>query len=335
MQVLWLRPSKPDNISVGRERIAEALSARGISVVLQDSTGTDALSATRTALSGDFDVIVGTVRMGLYLGYLLSRIQRKPLLADVTDPIAQISDLPNAFFRLLVWYEWHILSRAEACTFAYSSSYAEAGRRNIDGIKVENGVDYDRFHDPDSVAVSDSKQILEDVGVPLERNTAIYVGGFTEVYNIDVILETAASLDDWNFVFIGDGAKRPDIERMAADEPNVFYPGSFEYHLIPGFLKHADIGLCLVDAEQPLKILEYGAAGLPVVAANGELRNRFNDDEILFIDPSSSQLAEALQSVSRNDSVAEEYSAKLRERAKDCRWEDIADKYESILRAIQ
>jgi glycosyltransferase involved in cell wall biosynthesis len=335
MKCLWLRPSTGDNISLRRTRIAEQLGQRGIDIDIQDASGRDALAAIRRALFGDYDVIMGNVRIGLYLGFPLAKLRGRPFIGTVSDPIEQIEDLPGPVFTFLRWYEWQILARADACSFTYQSSYEEAKRRGVDGQKLPNAVDFRLFHDPDPDTVSQAEHILVDNGVDLDAPIGIYIGGMTdETYNLAAILEAAERLSEWEFVFVGEGPDQDLVESAAAGADNVTFLGAFEYELMPGFLAHATVGFCLVDAEQPLKVAEYGAAGLVCLGIDGELRNRFDDDELYFVEPTGESVAAALAALGSDPQLREEYADQLGQAVKSVGWDDIADAFEDMVRSV-
>lgn len=333
VHVLWLRPTKPDNISVGRERIAEHLRKSGYRVDIQDASGFDALRAILTAAAGSYDVIVGTVRMGLYVGVLLSWITARPFVADVTDPIEQVSHLPSPLFQLLFRFEHLSLEKADEAMFVYNSSYQSAKRCGINGEKVENAVNYKEFNKPDPTIVETAASELSEAGLD-DRPIAVYIGGLTPVYNIESILETARQLKTVQFLFIGDGKLNEMVTEAAATTENVYYLGTYDHELIPGFLAVADVGLCLVDAEQPLKVLEYGAAGLPAIAVPGELQERFTDEELVFVDPDE-ELLDAIVDLLEEPELARHYGNNLNHRAEDTSWSHVAAQYKhAIDRAI-
>jgi len=334
MRVLWLRPSKGDNISVRRQRIASHLAAHGVEADIVDVSGLDAFGGIRTALFGRYDVILGNVRIGLYIGYPLARLLGVPFVGDVSDPITDIEDLPWPLFALCEWYEWQVLSRADHCVFTYQSTYEEAKDRGIDGVNLPNAVDYETFADPDSTAVKEAATILDDSGVDRERPTAIYIGGFSPEYHIGEIIDAARQTPEWNFVFVGLGEQQELVERAADSLENVFYPGAFEYRLMPGFLAHSTVGFCFKDAEQPLKISEYGAAGLVAVAQPGELSKRFTEEEVYFVEPSGDQIKDALTTVAADTEFAEKFGTNLQTRAKDVSWHEVAEEYYAILRTL-
>ena len=331
MKILWLRPSTGENISVRRERIAEVLIERGHDVDIKDATGIDAVGAVRAALTGRYDVVAGNVRVGLYLGYPLARLRRRPFLGDVSDPITDIHDRPAVLVRMLEWYEWQVLQRAEATVFVYESSYREAKAKGIDSaVKLPNAVDYEYFADPDPSAVRESRDILLDAGIDFEKPIAIYAGIFSPKYCMRAILDAAECASSWEFVFVGEGPLAGVVRDQAARKENVYVPGSFEYRLMPGFLSHAHAGFCFKDGEQPLKLREYGAAGIPTIARPGTLQRWYDDDELLFVQPNGAEIARALDRLASDPQLADRYGRKGRELATAWSWEEIATRYEEL-----
>ena len=331
MKLLWLRPSKGDNISVRRERIAEELRERGYEVDIRDASGLDALGAIRQALTGDYDVIAGNVRIGLYLGYPISRLLGTPLLGDVSDPISDIDDFPGPLFRFFEWYEWFVLERAEAAVFVYESTYQEALLRDIDhAVKLPNAVNYELFAEPQEDAIETARETLQRDGVDFERPVAIYIGVFSRRYCMDAILSTAKHASEWQFVFLGEGELEETVERTAQERENVFFPGAFPYRLMPGFLSLADVGFCFKDAEQPLKLKEYGAAGVPTIVRPGELSQFYDEDELVFVEPEPVAIAERLAELRENEQLYDSYAEAGRAIASEWSWEEIADRYDEL-----
>lgn len=330
--VLWLRPTRGKNISVRRERIANHLEARGVLVDIQDVSGMDAVGAVKRAITGDYDAIFGNVRMGLYVGYPVARVLGIPFVGTVSDPISDIDSLPWLLFVLLRRYEWFALARADARTFTYQSTYEEAKRRGIDGRKLPNAVDYDVFSDPDLSAVKQSGDILDTAGVDTSKPIAIYVGGLTEeTYYISIILAAAQNTPGWEFVFIGEGEAEDDVAAAAEAQENVYYPGSFEHDLMPGFMAHATAGFCFKDAEQPLKVMEYGAAGVVTIAQPGELQKRLDEDEAVFIEPDPTEISRTLTDLEANEARRETLVGNLRKRARTVSWRAVADEFYELL----
>ncbi len=335
MRVLWLRPSTGENISVRRERIAEELRKRGYEIDLYDASGIDALWAIKQAFKREYDVIAGNVRIGLYLGFPLARILRTPFLGDVSDPISDIDNLAKPLFRFFEWYEWYVLERAEATVFVYESTYQEALERDINSaVKLPNAVNYDQFANPEPKIVETVQKILNQQGLDLKKPIAIYIGIFSPRYCIKEILATAEYAPEWEFVFVGEGELADSVKKTALEVENVYYPGAFSYELMPGFLSVADVGFCFKDAEQPLKLKEYGAAGLPIIARPGELSKWYTNDELVFVDPEPESIAKRLKMLEADKEMYKSYSDVSRSIAAEWSWEKIADGYDQILKQI-
>ena len=102
----------------------------------------------------------------------------------------------------------------------------------------------------------------------LEEQVAIYVGGLEPIYHVDELLASVDCLDGWSLVVLGTGSLSGRVERTA-ERLNVVFLGTLPHEQIPGYLHAADVEVCLVDDLHTLKVLEYGAAGLPVVQLVG------------------------------------------------------------------
>jgi glycosyltransferase involved in cell wall biosynthesis len=132
-------------------------------------------------------------------------------------------------------------------------------------LHLPNGVDYRLFAEGDA-------SIPEDLAaIPSPR--AIYVGAMDDWFDFVTMNEVAEWMPDVSFVFIGpDGLARQRLR----ERPNVHLLGPRPHPSLPGYLHNADVGLipfdaagspALVNAIHPLKLYEYLASGLPVVAA--------------------------------------------------------------------
>ncbi len=109
----------------------------------------------------------------------------------------------------------------------------------------------------------------------LPRPRVVFTGAVVATkLDVPLLVELARARPQWSFALVGPvgpGDPRTDVSALAA-EPNVHLLGPRAYAELPDVLRGADVGLIpyarneLTDAIFPMKVYEYLAAGLPVVA---------------------------------------------------------------------
>ena len=100
------------------------------------------------------------------------------------------------------------------------------------------------------------------------RPIAGFYGSLSQWLDYDMVKHVATAMPEWDFVFIGpnelDTLSLPNLD-------NVHYLGPRPHHTLPSYSQHWDVSLLpFVDNEQiracsPLKLMEYLAAGTPIV----------------------------------------------------------------------
>ncbi len=104
--------------------------------------------------------------------------------------------------------------------------------------------------------------------------------------DMKLLVELARARPDWSFALVGPvgpGDPRADVSTLAA-EPNIHLLGRRPYEQLPSVLRAADAGVIpyarneLTNSIFPMKVYEYLAAGLPVVAT--PLPSLANVDEV-------------------------------------------------------
>jgi glycosyltransferase involved in cell wall biosynthesis len=158
----------------------------------------------------------------------------------------------------------------------------------------------------------------------LKDRVAIYIGGLEPIYNIEALLRAAELLDEWSILIVGAGTLQRRVEDAARTHDSVEFLGSVPHETVPGLLQIADVGLSLVDDSRTLKILEYGAAGLPVVQLEGNARDRFGES-LNYCSNDPKEIVTAIRGAQLGGTNM------LREVSEQLDWKNIADTYIEVI----
>ena len=124
-----------------------------------------------------------------------------------------------------------------------------------------HGVDLTAFE-----AVGEAPQDIAN----LPRPRILYVGAIDSWLDLDLILRAAQIEPDWSFIMVGPAAIATSALRQQA---NIHLLGWRPYDVVPTLMRSCDAGLIpfknseFTNSINPLKLCEYLAAGLPVIAA--------------------------------------------------------------------
>jgi glycosyltransferase involved in cell wall biosynthesis len=154
---------------------------------------------------------------------------------------------------------------------------------------IENGVEAERFL---------RSQPQPSELRPLARPILIYAGAMDERFDHEAVIALARTRPDFNIVLIG--PKPPQI--ASAPPKNIHLLGMRPYEQLAGYFQHADLGLLPLNdhpsnaGRSPMKLYEYAAAGLPVVARQmPEIARR--GEPFVFCYEKSCDLAETCRAV--------------------------------------
>ena len=187
------------------------------------------------------------------------RIRSRQVLLRITDNIPEFGHSPKSLARILK-SRLNDFDKIIVTSNSLVPLLRDLGcRKPI--FCVPNGVDFEHFASNNPREPSDLKDI------PSPR--VIYVGAIEAWFDTDLLSEVAAKMREVSFVIIG----RPmiDTSRLSA-LGNVFSLGTRKYESIPRYFAHCHAGIIpfkrnsLVNCVSPLKLFEYMAGGLPVVA---------------------------------------------------------------------
>jgi glycosyltransferase involved in cell wall biosynthesis len=124
-----------------------------------------------------------------------------------------------------------------------------------------------------------------------------WVGSFRRFHALEHAVEALAGIANATLLLVGDGPERARIEQLARDRcVNVRCTGTVPHDEVPELLAAMDVALVLSGGEQPfhyspLKLAEYLAAGLAVIAPRaGALREQLVDGvDALLVEPGDTQ----------------------------------------------
>lgn len=227
-----------------------------------------------------------------------------------------------------------LLRRSDAVTvisdalYEAAASYGPAVEAKT--VKIPNGVDFDFWARQGTSLFSDD--------VP----TVISVGRLEKVKGSDVLMrafaEVARRVANARLVMIGDGALRPELERIAAEHgitDSVELMGAMDRTAVRDQLHRAHVFAMPSRSEGfGLAALEGMAAGLPVVgSAVGGLPELTGEGGVLVPPEQPDALAEALVSVLTDEGLRRRTATAAVQRAEVFSWERSVDAYEAVLGA--
>jgi glycosyltransferase involved in cell wall biosynthesis len=164
-------------------------------------------------------------------------------------------------------------------------------------VVTPSGVDLDAF-----ALHTDPAAIRQRYGIG-DRFVIGWVGSFRGFHSLEQMIEAAAKVDDACLLLVGDGPERPRVEQLARDRGvSAIFTGTVRHKYVPSYLAAMDVGVILAPADgafhySPLKLGEYLAAGIPVVAPRiAQVAERLRDgvDAALVTPSDPGALANAL-----------------------------------------
>src|SRR5215471_17603767 len=177
--------------------------------------------------------------------------------------VDEYSQFSGADREAILAMERDLMRRSHLVIVSASRLYETKHAYNPNTFLITHGVDVDHFR----------KACLPDTEIPADCPKSRPVIGFfglvEDWVDLGVIRYLAPAPPQWSFPVIRQ--TRTEIPEFASF-PNVRFFGRREYQSLPGYCKGFDVALLpfimneLTIAANPLKLREYLAAGLPVVA---------------------------------------------------------------------
>src|SRR5213594_2423104 len=239
-------------------------------------------------------------RAALYgtAGAVVAQALGVPRLVELNAPLAveQTAYRGNGFGDLGAKAEQWSLTRADALLAVSSALRDHVVERGIDPTKVHvvpNGVNTDLFH-----PAPRDPSLRDRLGLG-EEPVLGFVGGLRAWHGTeslpDVLARVATVHPDVRLVIVGDGPLRAELQRSLSERGlagSVVFTGAVAHEEIPALIRQFDVALAPYPALDhpfyfsPLKLFEYMACGVPVVAANcGQIAELIRDGETGLLHP--------------------------------------------------
>jgi GT2 family glycosyltransferase len=248
-----------------------------------------------------------------------ARLENARLVYDVIDH-PDVFPYPE---RTLKRNHERALEEADAVFAVSRPLWDDVRRRRTDAAYLPNGVEFARFAaPPDPNAVPEEILRSRSRGRP----AAGYVGALARWVDSDLLAALAALRPDWDFFVVGE-ALDDSFDRFETARPaNLQMLGPRPYRTIPSILAAFDAGLIpfRVGPEganaSPIKLYEYLAAGLPVLATPIPECEVVPEVEV---SPTAAGFSDLLDRA-RGSRRSEEFRRRAQDRARENDWSERA-----------
>ncbi len=201
-------------------------------------------------------------------------------------PVVTYADAPVAYetrhFHRTRWHPPFLLERIEKWGLGHSRAIITIShpaaellqdyRLSVPIHVIPNGIAPTRFP---SLSRDKRREVRSEFGVPSDAQVVGFLGTFRPFHGIDLLrelIDATRQRPKVHWVLIGDGPERGKLEAATRANEKVHFLGHQPGYRVGELLTSLDVGI--VPHQQtshryyfcPLKLLEYAAAGCPVVA---------------------------------------------------------------------
>jgi len=178
--------------------------------------------------------------------------------------VDEFSEFTGTDKAAILQMERRLIEKSNLVVVSSSRLYETKRSYNPNTCVLTHGVDVEHFRK----ACDPLTRVPEDIA-NLPRPVVGFYGLIADWVDLQLVRYLALSRPGWSFVLIG--KTETDLGPLRG-VPNAFVLGRRSYDQLPAYCKGFDIAICpfvineLTLAANPLKLREYLAAGLPVVA---------------------------------------------------------------------
>ncbi len=191
-------------------------------------------------------------------------------------------------------------------------------------ILLPNGVDIEEF------AFAGDSSILAKYSIPHDKKLVGFIGNWEAWITIEDILESAKYFgDEYEIVIIGRGKW---FEEYKNSYTSIIFTGNISHRDAIGLLKKIDVCVCpysthvIAKKRQYQKVLDYLAAGKPIVISDADSREKFlkdGENVLMYRAGDPKDLAAKVKTILNNDELRKKMSRNNLELAKQFTWKKV------------
>lgn len=161
---------------------------------------------------------------------------------------------------------------------------------------------------------------------------------------LDAIPEIIKNIPETKFILLGEGPEMKKLQEMVKEmklDPYVEFKGWVDRNLIPDYLTHASLGIgplkltTVTENALPIKVLEYMAASLPIIARNGTLpKDVLKDNENGYFVNNASDLAAKVIKLLNDPDLVKKMGSSSFNMVQKFSWQNILSMIFEIYRTI-
>ena len=223
----------------------------------------------------------------------------------------------------------------------YNSKTCQKGNR----ILVPNEYTKKLVHDYYNVSLNKISIVTNGTEIDnykksdLNSNQIIFSGAMYHHRGIDVLLESVSKvtkkIPDSKFVLLGDGPEMEELKKMVYGKEiskNVIFKGWVDRNEIPKYLSESSIGIGPLRNTEvtrhalPIKVLEYMASGLPILAIKDTLpEDVLKNDENGFFVTDSVELSKKIIKLLEDNELRRKMGEKSKKMVTKFDWKNVAE----------
>ena len=199
---------------------------------------------------------------------------------------------------------------------------------------IENGIDDTSFH----IGVNGTTRRRE-WNIPDDATVIVFVGSFQPYHRVDLLLQAAAKLPKihkFHLLLVGEGQKTLEAKELAQNLnllDRVTFTGSVPYQDVPSYVAAGDLTIMPATNEygNPMKVYEYMALGLPIIAPNQDTITEIISHQLngyLFERENVDAIAAALEMLINDPELRKRLGTQAAESANKHTWLKRAEKLE-------